>query len=416
MYFKMAWRAFRKNLFMRGIIILQITVAFFCIACVSSIGIYFYNYYSNFKAYFNANGIMYHMENILLDNYMPAEDSEVIEQQLKKTSVISCYTPWVTYKDRQENEAEFYSLAYDKEFIEGFTPELSAGRWLDYTRGDGIVEAVISADAYNLQVGDTLTMYDIYMQQPDCALTVEIVGEISDGERIVGYTNNIRNPVYDYQGVYCDFYPEQEEMPIILLSIDNINTGMAIKENHSIERMMTGLMFVIFSPDITQEEQIYNERFLATYVRTMEKADMHEIKQNSFTSIKERMLAIFPIFLCVFILTVISATVSCAITVKRQMKDYTIYSICGMQWNKSIIITILDCLYTAAIGTVLCVILIKAGQSLSWFQNTMLDIGIFQFLSIAAVTIFYILISAIMPYALIKGTSLNDELRRAWDD
>lgn len=37
-----------------------------------------------------------------------------------------------------------------------------------------IVEAVISAGAYDLQAGDTLTMYDAYMQQPDRALTVEI--------------------------------------------------------------------------------------------------------------------------------------------------------------------------------------------------------------------------------------------------
>lgn len=416
MYFKLAWREFKKNLFMRIIIILQITIVLFCVVCVSSIAIYFYNYYNNFKSYFNSNGFLYHMENIVLDNYTLAEDSEFIEQQLKKADIISCYMPWVSYKDQKNNDIEFYSLAYDKEFIDGFTPKLSDGRWLNYSRDDGIIEAVISKGTYGLQVGDTLTMYDVYMHQPEQSLTVEIVGEISDGERIVGYTNNIRNSVYDYQSVYCDFYVDQEEMPIILLSIDNINAGMTVKENHSIERMMTGLMFVIFSPDITHEEQVYDERILSTEVRTIEKIHMSYIKQNSFKSIKKRIFAILPIFLCVFILTIISATTSCSIAVKKQMRDYTIYGICGMQWNKSIFITVLDCIYTAVIGIILCFIFIKTGQTFSWFKNTMVDIGILQFISILLVGTFYIIISAIMPYALIKGTSLNDELRRKWDD
>lgn len=416
MYFKLAWREFKKNLFMRIIIILQIAVVLFCVVCASSIAIYFYTYYNNFKSYFNSNGILYHMENIVFEDYMIAEDSEVIEQQLKKAEVISCYMPWVSYENTNQNEIEFYSMAYDKEFIDGFTPKLSDGRWLNYKRGDGIVEAVISKGAYDLQVGDTLTMYDVYMHQPEQSLTVEIVGEISDGERIVGFTNNIRNSVYDYQSVYCDFYADQEEMPVILLSIDNINTGMEIKENHSIERMMTGLMFVRFSPDITHEEQIYNERILGTEVRTIEKNYMSDIRQNSFKSMKERIFAILPIFLCVFILTIISATISCSIAAKKQMRDYTIYGVCGMQWNKSILITVLDCLYTAVIGIILCFVFIKAGQKFSWFENTMVDIGILQFICVILVGMFYIIVSAIMPYALIKGTSLNDELRRGWND
>lgn len=416
MYIRLAWREFKNNLFMRIIIIVQMAVVFFCALSASSIVIYFYNYYNNFSKYFDAEGILYHTDSIVLQGRTLAESSEELEQQLKHTEVISCYMPWVTYTNRENSEVVFYPIAYDKEFVEGYTPKLSEGRWLSTERKDGVVEAVISENAYGLQVGDVLHMYDTYMQQPEQYLEVEIVGELPNGGRFVGYTNDSRQNVNDYRCVYADFYSEEEEMPLILMSIDNINMSMEARENHSIERMMTGLMFVRFLPEITEEERVYNERILEDTVRIVEKSEMDVIRRNSHESIKERIYAILPIFLCVFILTVISAASSCAITVKKQMKNYTIYGICGMPWGKSVVITVLDCLYTAVIGMVVCVLFVKTAHGLAWLGSTMVELGGIQLGCMFAVGVLYIILSAGMPYILISGTSLVDELRREQGD
>ena len=421
MYFLLAGREFKKNLFMRIIIILQITIVFFCVVSISSIIGYFYNYYDNYKEYIDSKGILFNLQYIKDDESILYESSDKVEDVLVKADVVSCYYPWSIFKDANENEIELESIAYDKELLEAYTPELSEGRWL--RDNDDVIEAVISYNAYGLKVGDSLKVYDTYMLQPEAAMTVKIVGVLEDGARITGFPEFSMNRMEDYEDIYSDVYSDEYDYepgggkkPIILMGIDNINKCMAAYDNHSLERQMGGLCFVKYSDDITTEEIIENERLLGTYATYNAKEDLSVVRENSIENIKKRIFAILPIFICVFVLTIISATVSCAISIKKQMRDFTIYGICGMNWNKSALISVIDCIYTAVIGMILCICVVCLNKKFLWFDKTMVDLGIWQAASMFLAFALYVVISAIMPYMLIRGTSLSDELRRSWDD
>lgn len=421
MYFVLAGREFKKNLFMRIIIILQITIVFFCVVSISSIIGYFYNYYDNYKEYINSKGILFNLQYIKDDEGILYESSDKVEDVLVKADVVGCYYPWSIFKDANENEIELESIAYDKELLEAYTPELSEGRWL--RDNDDVIEAVVSYNAYGLKVGDSLKVYDTYMLQPEAAMTVKIVGVLEDGARITGFLEFSMNSMEDYEDIYSDVYSDEYDYepgggkkPIILMGIDNINKCMAAYDNHSLERQMGGLCFVKYSDDITTEEIIENERLLGTYATYNAKEDLSVVRENSIENIKKRIFAILPIFICVFVLTIISATVSCAISIKKQMRDFTIYGICGMNWNKSALISVIDCIYTAVIGMILCICVVCLNKKFLWFDKTMVDLGMWQAVSMFLAFALYVVISAIMPYMLIMGTSLSDELRRSWDD
>lgn len=421
MYFLLAGREFKKNLFMRIIIILQITIVFFCVVSISSIIGYFYNYYDNYKEYIDSKGILFNLQYIKDDEGILYESSDKVEDVLVKADVVSCYYPWSIFKDADENEIELESIAYDKELLEAYTPELSEGRWL--RDNDDVIEAVVSYNAYGLKVGDSLKVYDTYMLQPEAAMTVKIVGVLEDGARITGFPEFSMNSMEDYEDIYSDVYSDEYDYepgggkkPIILMGIDNINKCMAAYDNHSLERQMGGLCFVKYSDDITTEEIIENERLLGTYATYNAKEDLSGVRENSIENIKKRIFAILPIFICVFVLTIISATVSCAISIKKQMRDFTIYGICGMNWKKSALISVIDCIYTAVIGMILCICVVCLNKKFLWFDKTMVDLGMWQAASMFLAFALYVVISAIMPYMLIRGTSLSDELRRSWDD
>lgn len=423
MYFLLAGREFKKNLFMRIIIILQITIVFFCVVSISSIIAYFYNYYDNYKEYIDSDGILFNMQFIKDDESILYESSDKVEDVLIKADVVGCYYPWSIFKDVNENEIELESIAYDKELLEAYTPKLSEGRWLGDVDNEDVIEAVVSYNAYDLKVGDTLKVYDTYMLQPEAAMTVKIVGVLEDGARITGFPEFSMNRMEDFEDIYSDVYSDEYDYepgggnkPIILMGIDNINNCMASYNNHSLERQLGGLCFVKYSDDITTDEIIENERLLGTYVTFNAKEDLNVVHKNSIENIKKRIFAILPIFICVFVLTIISATVSCAISIKKQMRDFTIYGICGMNWNKSALISVIDCVYTAVIGMILCICVVCLNKKFLWFDKTMVDLGIWQIIAIFFTFVLYIVISAIMPYMLIRGTSLSDELRRSWDD
>lgn len=409
MYFKFVFKELKNNWFMNVIIILQMIVVFICTMSTASIASYFYNYYNDFSSYYESKGDFYFFSNVVVDSVV-MESSDTIETKLEKADIICTYKPWAVYFDSNNEEIHINTMAYDTEFIEAYEPELKEGRWINPHRADGIVEAVILENDYGLTVGTKIQMYDVYMQQPDNTLTVEIVGIIEDGTRIVGSVSGWKN-IQDYRDIYTDYYFEEEGAPILLTSIYSINCAMEKEDNHSLQRSMGGIMFVVYDDDITLKEIAHNERTLGNIISDYTKKSLSAIKENSLLSIKEKLYSILPIFICVFILVLITAMCSFAISVKKHMREYTILSICGMPWNKSSLICILKSIIMSIIALTISIVLVFLVLEFEIIKETTLQLSFISVLACITVGIIYVLISAIMPSALIKGTSLNSELK-----
>ncbi len=404
---------FKRSWFMNLIIVIQMTVVFVCTMCAASIVAYFYNYYSAYSEYLEKDGDLYMTECIYADPEIRDIDaySWNLESKLKKAEVISTYAPWAAFFDGEGQEIDYISMAYDRELIFAYEPELKEGRWLNPDREDGIIEAVVMESDYEISIGTRLNMIDSTLSNDGYGMTVEVVGIMEDGERIVGINRNDPPVEVDYRDLYTDYYKEEQGGPVIIMPADNIHTALGMAEGYTFAPFPSGMLMILYDEDISKEELEYNEKILNEHVQYWFKAENSKVKANSIKNIKEKLYGILPIFICVFILVIISGMCSFAISVKKHMRDYTIFSICGMPWEKSANICVVKSALMCIVALVISVLGVLIGSKTELISETTIQVGVLPVLACVLVGVIYVVISAIMPFALINGTSLNSELK-----
>ena len=383
-------------------------IVFVLAITTSSIIVYHYKYYNNFRDYFESDGYLYNLDSFYLnDNDLIATDSEDIEKLLSHADVVASYEPVVNYYDNNGDRLEFVSMAYDREIIDRHTPELSEGIWLNSISEDvGCIEAVISQNNYNIKVGDTIFMNNIFYEYPQKLIKIKIVGVLEDNARIVGYTKNTYRNSRDYSDIYCDYSLDNEEIPMLIMSEESIKR---YHEQYEVEAFVKGWVFVTFSDNITETQIIQNEKVLGNYAQIITKEDLEEIAVKSQVRLREKLIAIFPIFIGVFVLTIISSLCSGAVSVKKQMKNYAIYSICGMPWQRSASISVIATCILAIISFIISIVCVFIITTIN--KVTTINLGIVQLAVCVGVALIYCMISALLPSLIINGTSIKEILR-----
>lgn len=161
---KIGFYELKNNIWINILICIQLVIVFVLAIATSSIIVYHYKYYNNFRDYFESDGYLYNLDSFYLnDNNLIATDSKDIEKLLSNADVVASYEPVVNYYDNNGDRLEFVSMAYDREIIDRHTPELSEGIWLNSISEDAdYIEAVISQNNYNIKVGDTIFMNNIF--------------------------------------------------------------------------------------------------------------------------------------------------------------------------------------------------------------------------------------------------------------
>ena len=398
----------KNNIWINILICIQLVIVFVLAITTSSIIVYHYKYYNNFRDYFESDGYLYNLDSFYLnDNDLIATDSEDIEKLLSHADVVASYEPVVNYYDNNGDRLEFVSMAYDREIIDRHTPELSEGIWLNSISEDvGCIEAVISQNNYNIKVGDTIFMNNIFYEYPQKLIKIKIVGVLEDNARIVGYTKNTYRNSRDYSDIYCDYSLDNEEIPMLIMSEESIKR---YHEQYEVEAFVKGWVFVTFSDDITETQIIQNEKVLGNYAQIITKEDLEEIAVKSQVRLREKLIAIFPIFIGVFVLTIISSLCSGAVSVKKQMKNYAIYSICGMPWQRSASISVIATCILAIISFIISIVCVFIITTIN--KVTTINLGIVQLAVCVGVALIYCMISALLPSLIINGTSIKEILR-----
>ena len=353
---KIGFYELKNNIWINILICIQLVIVFVLAIATSSIIVYHYKYYNNFRDYFESDGYLYNLDSFYLnDNNLIATDSKDIEKLLSNADVVASYEPVVNYYDNNGDRLEFVSMAYDREIIDRHTPELSEGIWLNSISEDAdYIEAVISQNNYNIKVGDTIKFM----------ATMLIMSE---------------------ESIKC--YHEQYE----------------------VEAFVKGWVFVTFSDNITETQIIQNEKILGNYAQIITKEDLEEIAIKSQVRLREKLIAIFPIFIGVFVLTIISSLCSGAVSVKKQMKNYAIYSICGMPWQRSASISVIATSILAIISFIISIVCIFIITTIN--KVTTINLGIVQLAVCVGVALIYCIISALLPSLIINGTSIKEILR-----
>ena len=405
---KIGFYELKNNIWINILICIQLVIVFVLAIATSSIIVYHYKYYNNFRDYFESDGYLYNLDSFYLnDNDLIATDSEDIEKLLSHADVVASYEPVVNYYDNNGDRLEFVSMAYDREIIDRHTPELPEGIWLNSISEDvGCIEAVISQNNYNIKVGDTIFMNNIFYEYPQKLIKIKIVGVLEDNARIVGYTKNTYRNSRDYSDIYCDYSLDNEEIPMLIMSEESIKR---YHEQYEVEAFVKGWVFVTFSDNITETQIIQNEKVLGNYAQIITKEDLEEIAVKSQVRLREKLIAIFPIFIGVFVLTIISSLCSGAVSVKKQMKNYAIYSICGMPWQRSASISVIATCILAIISFIISIVCVFIITTIN--KVTTINLGIVQLAVWVGAALIYCMISALLPSLIINGTSIKEILR-----
>lgn len=405
---KISFYELKNNIWINILICIQLIIVFVLAIATSSIIAYHYTYYNNFKDYFESDGYLYNMDYFYLnDNNLIATDSQDIENELSHADVIASYEPMVNYYDSNGRKLDLASIAYDREIIKRHTPEISEGTWLKPdSEDDDCIGAVISQNNYNIKVGDIIFMNNIFYEYSEKLLKIKIIGVLEDNARIIGYTKNTYRNTRDYSDIYCDYSLDNEDIPMLIMNEESIKY---CHEKYDVEAFVKGWVFVKFSDDITEDQIIQNETILGNYAQIATKEDLAEVAVKSQDNLREKLIAILPIFIGAFILTIISSLCSGAVSVKKQMKNYAIYSICGMPWHQSTGISVIATYILTAISFIIsigCIFIITTIN-----KETTINFGIVQFGVCIGVALIYSIISALLPSLIINGTSIKEILR-----
>lgn len=364
-------------------------------------------YFWGFKTVFDKMGfyvdisLAFHPE-----TRIPFQDSEDLENCLKKTKIISTYDVWGNYKINN-NSLDFNSVAYDDEIVRGFEPDLQEGSWFDLNSDSKIVEAIVSANEYGLKVGDILSLNAGVTDMDDPDIQVKIIGILSDKTSVFGNsaTGDINT---DYRVCYENYDYKSEGQPLILMSKGNLKEAMHKAGNNALASPMSGSAMITFDDDITDIDSKYNEDYLAKNAQFLTQENLSVMKQNNYLYLKSQILKIFPLCICVFILTIMTAISVRAILAKLQMRTYAIYNLCGLSKSKCIRINLLSAAISCCISLGICIGGISIANYIGLMEQTLIRIGVWQMI-VSMLLIFFILsVSSILSRFLINKIIPSD--------
>ena len=168
-------------------------------------------------------------------------------------------------------------------------------------------------------------------------------------------------------------------------------------------------MSFIYTDKMSSEEidslaQYLSEGYICSY-----KADISEIRQNSFAYIKEQLYVLLPIALCIFVLTLITTVSVISISVNSQLRTYAILYICGARWRQCAFISFV---YSLIISLVSCILGAAALIVITHRTQTVIKYGRYEILSAFLVLMIFLVFSALIPHLILHGNRPKEILKK----
>lgn len=406
MLFKLGLKNLRHNLLMNILTILQMTVVFVILISMISTIVSRFRYYDPIKDFLNSKGYFYNIQyGINPDTGMTLRTTDEIHDLIEGEDEIAAqYDVWLEYKYNNDEDmdtdeaAKDHFISYDDKFAEIFTPELESGHWFDFNRPiQDTVPVVVSKNNYDLKVGDVISLYCM-----DSEIKAEIIGILKDDTKIIDTSFHSKEKI-DYRNFYRDYKFEREESAaFLMLQRDLIDKSVIMQLN--------GNVFVTY-PDNTSDATIEKGDQTMKRMRAAYSQSTAIMKENSFEYIFSQIYNLMPIFICVFILTLVGAISTSALSAKRQLKNYAVYYICGLKWRQCAAVNFFSSLICVTISFVLSISAAFIAKVFGILGETVIELGIWQLSGCAIIILLYILLSMILPISIIGKNSPNQVLK-----
>ena len=308
---------------------------------------------------------------------------------------------------------------YDDTLCNNYTPEMSQGVWLSDTdisyEKDKIIPIVAtegSGFTLGQEIPQKMTLFnpDDYTEViGEFEYSYRVVGLIPDRGTVIGALGSGKDMPEDFNDFYSVYdYEFYEEKPYFFGRVsDQVAMYDDMGGAEYPEGMVSYVQFIT-SDKLTKEQKQQMEN--AFTERGISFKPLSEVNKNSLEYIYEQMYTLFPIALCIFILTVISAVSINAIYTKRQLRNYAIFYICGARWRTCALKSLKDSAITCAVASALCALILFIGKQ-SFLKETVISFGIWHAVICVAVIALYLLLSMIMPIAIIGSSQPKDVLK-----
>lgn len=386
MIFKIALKQLKTNLYSNILIIIQLSVVFALIVAMISAVASRSQYYTPFKKHLDITGVICEITGGIEEHFYST---------LKKVdNVVFTYAGYI-----EDESDDFQIIGYNNDIYENFTPTLSSGEWLTTNNKSEFLQAVISENDFDIKTGDIILIGDI---------KIEIIGVVADNSYVFGYMGN-HDINMDYRDLYAiynhNYYNgEEKEKPLIFFRHNDM-------KKYNMDTWTYGTAIITYEDDITKEEISFNRNSFMK-LGTTRSASTEIITENSKKYIYQELYLLVPIMLCVLIITLNSTISINAVSTKRQLKNYSIYYICGSLWKQCGLINLISSLIICLLSSVLAALGLLVLKYTGVLSQTVVGFGIWQAIACASVIIIYLTLSLLLPLRIIGKTSPKTVLYR----
>lgn len=357
---KTAWNDFKKNIVMNIFIILQVSVSLVITAVMISTISIRSQYYTPFQNIFTSNGIFLkytsspNYDTSQMNAYDFLDNDDILRECSDADHVYSCYNIFGSV-DSFDNGENYLLQSYDDEWIENYQPELAEGRWLTSTAVSNQIEIVVSENDYGINVGDVLSFTGF--NYPDATnFTGKVVGIFKDNSKIVGgYLYDNGSPDMNFNSVYYPFNHEIEGQAAILVShtaIQNITNDfeLTFDTDYVVQPILSSV--IITYPDDVSKEQIEADKERLLQYGFANAITLDELNKNSIMYLLEEAEMFLPIIIILFILASVSIISSTALITRKNLRNYVLYYVSGLQWKHCSIVNLLHSIISLILSVV----------------------------------------------------------------
>lgn len=406
---KTAWNDFRKNSIVNIFIILQVAVSLIITAVMISAISVRSQYYTPFRDILTSNGIFIkfssspNYDSSQMNIYDYLDNDDILQECPDADHIYACHSMFGSI-DSFHNGESFTLQSYDDEFIKRYQPELTDGRWLTSDIESNQIEIVVSENDYGVKVGDVLSLTGINYPN-STSFTGKVVGIFQDDSKIIGgglydYGNSDMN----FNSIYYPFNHTIENQIFVLASysaIQNITNHFVLlfDTDYVVQPIISSV--ILTYPDNVSKEQIEADKEKLLQYGWANAISLDELNQNSIAYLLEKAEIFLPIIIILFILASVSSISSSALIVRKNLKNYSLYYISGLQWKKCSLVNLLHSIISLTIAVVVgfAVLFILPHTRLNDIVKIIWSpyiIGVFVVL-----IILQLLISMIMPLIII---------------
>ena len=308
----------------------------------------------------------------------------------------------------EETNKQIDTITYCDEIIDRYKPELSEGIWLSESDESflktGYMPAVVDAKS-EYKTGDIVIIsgYENGWDENGKAISrgdikLKIIGRLMDNTSIVSYPDHINAPI-DHRNIYGVLNSDYEENDFMLMRMEDMHdfTGRYTP--------IIGNQFIFCNSDEAEE---VNK--ILSNIGGLSFTSFKQLNKASRKYIFEQLMTIFPIALCIFILTVISSISISAIYTKRHLHDYAVLYICGATWKSCALRSLRSGLVTCGASVLLTAAVLVIGK-LTFMKETVISFGLIPLAVCAGVLVVYLALSMIMPLLIIGRTEPREILK-----